>query len=91
MASCSDDNTVKFWDLTSRTCVRTCYGHTATVHTVDFHPNGFCLASGSSDETIRVWDLRMKRTLQVHEGEKTSPFLKRRNFIAFLLKRIPVK
>ena len=35
-------------------------GHVKQVLGVDFHPQGFQLATGSADHTVRIWDLRKK-------------------------------
>ena len=32
-------------------------GHTRTVHTVAFSPDGKTLASGGGDEAIKLWDV----------------------------------
>jgi WD40 repeat protein len=31
-------------------------GHTETVWSVAFSPNGACIVSGSFDETVRIWN-----------------------------------
>jgi WD40 repeat protein len=46
------------WDTKTGQLVLTLSGHSNGVMTLDFHPKGKMLASGSSDGTIRLWDVR---------------------------------
>jgi WD40 repeat protein len=57
LASGSDDNTIKLWDVATGQEVRTFEGHTDWVTSVAFSPDGKLLASGSWDNTIKLWDI----------------------------------
>lgn len=60
LMSCSDDKTVRLWDLPSNTPSRMFTGHSDYVRSGAFIPGGNSnlLVSGSYDETVRVWDAR---------------------------------
>jgi len=61
LMSCSDDKTVRLWDLPSNDPTRLFTGHTDYVRCGAFMPgsaNSNLLVSGSYDETVRVWDAR---------------------------------
>ncbi|XP_036354980.1 lissencephaly-1 homolog B-like [Octopus sinensis] len=53
--SCSCDMTIKLWDLESRTCERTLYGHDHTVSSVTYSSR--YIVSASRDGTVKVWDV----------------------------------
>jgi WD40 repeat protein len=71
LASGSDDNTIKLWDVATGRELRTLSGHTGDVLSVAFSPDGKILASGSDDTTIKLWDVatgRELRTLTMYTG-----------------------
>ena len=43
-------------------------GHTDTINSISFSPDGKTRASGSSDNTIRLWDVETGRTLHTLTG-----------------------
>ena len=58
--SCSDDRTVRLWDLPSDSSTTTFTGHQDYVRSGGFMPgqNSNLLYSGSYDQTVRLWDPR---------------------------------
>jgi WD40 repeat protein len=68
LASCSDDGTLKLWDLNRGECLRTLWGHQGWVQSLTVSPDGNNLASGSHDHTIKLWDWRSGECLQTLEG-----------------------
>jgi WD40 repeat protein len=58
LASGSEDDTVKLWDVASGRELQTLRGHAGNVSSVAFSPDGKLLASGSSDGIIRLWGVR---------------------------------
>ena len=68
LASGSIDNTIKLWDVRSRTLVATLEGHSDVVRSVAFSPDGSLLASGSEDKTVKLWDMRSRTLVATLEG-----------------------
>lgn len=60
LMSCSDDRTVRLWDLPSETSTVTFTGHQDYVRSGTFMPgqSSNLLVSGSYDQTVRLWDPR---------------------------------
>ena len=65
LASGSDDNTVRLWDVATGCSLRAFEGHTSCVTSVAFSPDGLTLASASDDGTIRLWDVATARCLAI--------------------------
>ena len=57
LASGSDDQTVRLWNVRTGQRHHILQGHTAWVYDVTFSPDGQTLASGSADHTVRLWDI----------------------------------
>jgi len=53
-ASCSDDKTVKLWDLHNQKVITTFYDHSGIVSCVKFHPEGSLIGSCSADKSVKV-------------------------------------
>ncbi|GBG21162.1 WD-40 repeat-containing protein [Nostoc commune NIES-4072] len=68
MASGSDDQTVKLWDIHDGKCLQTLQEHSDRVRSVAFSPDGQTLASGSEDQTVKLWDVRNGKCLQTLQG-----------------------
>ena len=61
--------TIHLWDARTGEPKRTFTGHTDSVSSLSFSPDGSTLASGSDDKTIRLWDVttgKNKKTLMGH-------------------------
>lgn len=64
LASGSDDNTVRLWDVDSGKEIRRFEGHSNDVNSVSFSPDGKWLASGSDDDTVRLWDVVLGKEIR---------------------------
>ena len=71
IASCSQDRTVRIWDVSTGALKKTLTGHSDVVRAVAVSPDGMTLASASDDKTVKVWDVQtgtLKRT--INQGDR---------------------
>lgn len=68
LLSCSLDNTIKLWEVSSGRCIRTQFGHVEGVW--DIAADNFRIVSGSHDKSIKVWDLQNGKCIQTFTGHK---------------------
>jgi WD40 repeat protein len=68
LASGSADHTVRLWDTHTRECVAVLKGHTGSVNSVTFSPDGRLLASASADRTVRLWNVVERQPVHVFQG-----------------------
>ncbi|MEH2305972.1 serine/threonine-protein kinase [Nostoc sp.] len=57
LASSSNDNTIKLWDVASGNEIGTLTGHSSQVNSIVFSRDGQILVSGGADGAIKVWRL----------------------------------
>ena len=61
VATCSQDSTVKIWQLNNRQLIRTYTGHINWVYGLEFL-NSDIMASSSYDNTIKIWSISTGQT-----------------------------
>ena len=71
MLTGSDDNTAKLWNLSGQSLI-TFSGHTASVKSVAFSPDGAQVLTGSDDNTARLWIAGTGQVLKSFAGHKSG-------------------
>ena len=56
IASSSSDQSIRIWNVATRSQLMLLEGHTATVTSVSYAPDGSRVASVSLDNAVRIWD-----------------------------------
>lgn len=67
LASGSNDQTIRLWNIHTGQCLKILPGHTSRVIFARFSLNGQTLITGSEDQTVRVWDVNTGECLQILE------------------------
>ena len=62
IASGSYDKTVRLWEADTGDLIHTLIGHTSSVNSVAFSPDGRTIVSGGSDKTVRLWEADTRAT-----------------------------
>jgi len=76
LASCSNDQTIRLWDLDSYNCISVLEGHSHVVESVSFPSisdeivNNIFLTSTSRDKTLKIWYLPTSRCIATLEGHE---------------------
>ncbi|MBN4005426.1 SAV_2336 N-terminal domain-related protein [Nostoc sp. LPT] len=68
LASCSDDRTIKIWNLQQRALTITLQSHTDWVNAIAFNPKGDLIVSASSDNTVRLWSVNQGTLVKIFKG-----------------------
>lgn len=68
MLSCSDDTTLRLWDLTSMENTVVYRGHTYPIWALDISQQGQYFASGSQDRTAKLWTFDRTYPLRILAG-----------------------
>ena len=63
---------MRLWDVRTGRCLRVFEGHSDSVWSVVWSPDGRQALSGAVDHTVRLWDVRTGRCLRVLEGHSGS-------------------
>ncbi|OWK07709.1 hypothetical protein Celaphus_00008106 [Cervus elaphus hippelaphus] len=68
LLSCSEDMSIRYWDLGSFTNTVRYQGHAYPVWDLDISPHSLYFASGSHDRTARLWSFDRTYPLRIYAG-----------------------
>lgn len=67
------DGEIRVWDLPSKTCVWSCYGHGGFVRGIATAPDGESFFTCSDDKTVKHWKLQVNDSEEAPEVRDFSP------------------
>jgi WD40 repeat protein len=62
------DFAARLWDVASGRLIRTFIGHTSSILSATFSPDGSSVLTGSDDNTARLWDVATGQQIRVFKG-----------------------
>jgi WD40 repeat protein len=69
LASCSDDCTVRVWEVDTGECVRELRGHTGSVRAIAWDSSSWSyIASAGNDYTVRLWRVDAGSQVDLYKG-----------------------
>ena len=68
IVSCSEDQTIKIWNLETGELEKTLIGHTGEVTAIAISSDGQRIVSGSSDKKVRLWNLETGEEISIIEN-----------------------
>ncbi|BAY13587.1 serine/threonine-protein kinase [Calothrix sp. NIES-2098] len=72
LATGSDDNTIKLWEVNTGQVITTLLGHSWSVVAVAFTPDGTTLISASRDRTVKLWKVSTAEEIATLSGHADS-------------------
>lgn len=72
LATGSDDNTIKLWDVDTGQVISTLLGHSWPVMSVAFSTDGETMLSGSMDKTVKLWGVSTHKEIAILSGHVDS-------------------
>jgi WD40 repeat protein len=64
-----EDNTLRIWDVDTGKLLREMRGHTHTISSIAYAPNGRRAVTASFDRSVRLWDVETGRELSRVDGQ----------------------
>ncbi|ETO08162.1 hypothetical protein RFI_29228 [Reticulomyxa filosa] len=65
IVSCSNDSTIRLWDAISGKPLHVLRGHSNSIRSAQFSPDGSKIVSYSFDKTVRIWDVSSGQQIQI--------------------------
>ncbi len=72
IATASDDQTARTWDVVAGKRIITFKGHSMPVEGVSWSPNGRLIVSGGADGTAHVWEAITGKSVSIYEGHRIT-------------------